>query len=126
MHAKLWYVIAGAVFIVMAMTVTRVKRLPLTASMLYLLVGIGIGAAGLALLRIDPLRHGKWVEHVAEIAVIISLFTAGLKLRVPLSDPRWRVPLLLAFGSMVISVGLVTVAGVAGLGLSLGAAVLLG
>jgi NhaP-type Na+/H+ or K+/H+ antiporter len=58
--------------------------------------------------------------------VLISLFTTGLKLRVPINNPRLRTPLRLAFVSMALTVGMITWAGVAWLGLPLGAAVLLG
>jgi NhaP-type Na+/H+ or K+/H+ antiporter len=66
------------------------------------------------------------VELVTEVAVIVSLFTAGLKLRLPLRDRAWRAPLRLATVSMLVTVGLITVVGTAWLGLPLGAAVLLG
>src|SRR5919206_497446 len=59
-------------------------------------------------------------------AVLISLFTAGLKLRTALTDHRWRLPVRLAVESMIVTVGLITLVGVVGLGLPLGAAVLLG
>jgi len=58
--------------------------------------------------------------------VLISLFSAGLKLRIPLSERRWWLPGRLAFGSITITVGLIALAGVVGLGLPLGAAILLG
>jgi NhaP-type Na+/H+ or K+/H+ antiporter len=58
--------------------------------------------------------------------VIVSLFTAGLKLRMPWRDPRWWLPVRLAFLSMTVTVGLVAFVGTRWLGLSLGAAVLLG
>ena len=58
--------------------------------------------------------------------MIISLFTTGLKLRVPLRDRQWWIPIGLASGSMVLTVGMVTLVGVYGLGLPLGGAVLLG
>jgi len=60
------------------------------------------------------------------MAVIISLFVAGMKLDIPLRDGRWRIPLQLATISMVIAMGAITATGFYGLGLSLGAAVLLG
>jgi sodium/hydrogen antiporter len=60
------------------------------------------------------------------VAVIISLFTAGLKLRIPLSDHRWRPPLRLAFVSMTATVVAIAFAGVYWIGLSWGAAVVLG
>ena len=58
--------------------------------------------------------------------MIISLFTTGLKLRVPLHDPQWWIPIGLASSSMVLTVGMVTIVGMFGLGLPLGGAVLLG
>jgi len=66
------------------------------------------------------------LERLTEIAVLISLFTAGMKLELPLRDRRWRIPVQLATVSMIVTVAAVTALGVYGLGLSLGAAVLLG
>jgi NhaP-type Na+/H+ or K+/H+ antiporter len=62
----------------------------------------------------------------AEITVLISLFTTGLKLGLPLSHWHWRLPVRLAFVSMALTVALIAIAGMVGFGLSLGAAVLLG
>ncbi len=126
MTFNLWFVVVGAVLIVMALSSTILRRLPLTAAMLYLAVGFAIGPYGLGLKTLDPLADAALLERITEVAVIISLFTAGLKLRLPFRDPRWRVPLRLAFGSMTITVALVALIGVWGLGLPLGAAVLLG
>ncbi len=126
MIVSLWFLIVGAVFVLMALANSSLERLPLSSSLLYLLIGIGIGPVGLGLLELDPIGDAKLLEHLTEVAVIVSLFTSGLKLRAKLRDPIWRVPLRLAFGAMVITVGLIALVGVAGLGLSLGAAVLLG
>jgi NhaP-type Na+/H+ or K+/H+ antiporter len=123
----LLFVIVGVLLIAMAISHSLVKRLPLTTALLYLLVGIVIGAPGLGgLINVDIVEHAHILEPMSEIAVIISLFTAGLKLAVPLRDPLWRVPVRLAFLSMMITVGLIALLGVAFLDLSLGAAILLG
>ncbi len=75
----------------------------------------------------DPTLHADVLERIAEVALLISLFSVGLKMGgVPLYDRRWILPLRLALVSMAITVGLITVIGVWGLGLPLGAAVLLG
>jgi NhaP-type Na+/H+ or K+/H+ antiporter len=66
------------------------------------------------------------LERLTEVAVILSLFSAGLKLRLPLKDREWRVALRLALGAMVLTVAMMALVGVGALGLSLGAAVLLG
>ena len=126
MPFSVWFVVAGAVLTLMAMASTLLKRVPLSAAQVYLLVGIGIGPLGIGLLTLDPLAEAHVLERVTEVAVILSLFAAGLKLRMPLADGRWRLPLRLAVVSMVLTVSLVAAIGVVGLGLSLGAAVLLG
>ena len=60
------------------------------------------------------------------MAVLIALFTAGLKLRTPLHAGHWTLPLRLAVGAMTLTVGLVALVGVVLLHLPLGAALLLG
>jgi NhaP-type Na+/H+ or K+/H+ antiporter len=66
------------------------------------------------------------LERVTEVAVIVSLFTAGLKLRQPFKDRRWLLPVRLAFVVDDADGGADHAAGVVGLGLPLGAAILLG
>jgi sodium/hydrogen antiporter len=66
------------------------------------------------------------LERITEITVIVSLFATGLKLRAPLTDEVWQLVVRLAFGSMLLTVLLITVVGVVGLHLPIGAAVLLG
>ena len=122
----LWYLIIGGILVAMALAGSVLKRLPLTASMFYLAIGAALGPPGADLLRIDVLRDAPLLERFTEVAVIVSLFTAGLKLRLPLSDRRWRPPLLLASIGMAVTVAGVAAVGVLALGLSVGAAVLLG
>ena len=122
----IWYLIAGVLFITMALSGSILKRLPLTTSILYLLIGLALGSFGFGFISLDLIEDAALIERITEVAVIVSLFTAGLKLRIDWSDTRWLVPLRLAVISMVITIGLIAVAGVVGLGLSLGAAILLG
>ena len=126
MDAKLWFLIIGILLIGMALTASVLKRLPLTTSILYLGAGLLLGPAALGLIRLDPVAQSALLERVTEVAVIVSLFTAGLKLRQPFKDRRWLLPVRLAFVSMTLTVGLIALLGVVGLGLSLGAAILLG
>ncbi|MBG6077360.1 sodium:proton antiporter [Polaromonas sp. CG_9.11] len=116
----------GLLLIAMTMSSSYLSRLPLNAAMLYLGVGVAVSPMGLGLLRLDALENKVLLERLTEIAVLISLFTAGMKLELPLRDRRWRIPVQLATVSMVVTVVVVTALGVYGLGLSLGAAVLLG
>jgi sodium/hydrogen antiporter len=120
------YIVVGAVFIVMALSGSVLKRLPLSTSMLYLAAGVLIGPHALNLIHFDAIMEAAIVERITEVAVIVSLFTAGLKLRVPLRDPLWRLPVVLASWSMALTVGLIALVGVVALELPLGAAILLG
>jgi NhaP-type Na+/H+ or K+/H+ antiporter len=121
-----WCVAIGAVLVLMALGGTVLRRLPLSAAMIYLAVGYALSPAGVGLLHVDPVADAAVLEHLTEVAVIVSLFVAGLKLRVSVRDRLWRVPLRLATGSMAATVGLVAAVGVFALGLPVGAAVLLG
>jgi NhaP-type Na+/H+ or K+/H+ antiporter len=105
---ELYYVLAGALLLFMAATSSLVDRLPLTSGVAYLVVGIVIGPQGWRFLGLDPLAHASLIERVAEVALLFSLFSAGLKLRVALRDARWHAPVRLASVGMVL-----TVAGIA-------------
>lgn len=124
--ATLWFILVGSLFLGVAVVGSYVRRLPLSTALLYLVVGLALGPMGLGVVRIDPLKDAAFLERVCEVALIISLFTAGLKLRIPLSDHRWRPPLRLAFVSMTATVVAIAFAGVYWIGLSWGAAVVLG
>ena len=126
MNFELGCLLLGFLLVVVAAVASFVRRLPMTETMLYLVAGALLGPLGMGLYSLDALASAPFLERLAEGAVLISLFTTGLKLRLPLSDSRWWMPLRLAFISMALTVGFVTVAGVAWFGLPLGAAVLLG
>ena len=119
-----WCLIIGFLLILMGLTDTLVRRLPVSASALYLVAGYLLGREGLGLLRLDMVQDARLIEHLTEVAVLISLFAVGLRLRVRLSDPIWRAPVVLATVAMLLTILVMVGAGVM-LGLSLGAAVLL-
>jgi NhaP-type Na+/H+ or K+/H+ antiporter len=121
-----WYLVAGVILIAMALSGSLLGRLPLSASMIYVVAGAVVGPLGLGLLALDPVGQAGVLELITEAAVVISLFTAGLKLRLPLGDRSWLLPIRLATVSMVLTVGLLAVVGTVLLGLPVGAAVLLG
>lgn len=122
----LWFIIVGLLLVAMALTDSLLQRLPLTTPMLYVAGGVLLGPVGLGLLTLDPVAHATLLERVTEIVVVISLFAAGLKLGAPLTSRRWIVPVVLAFGAMAATVGLIALVGWGLIGLPLGAAVLLG
>ena len=125
MEVAAWSLIAGGLLVLMALSGSTLKHLPLSTAMLYLPVGLATSPLWLGLARFDPIADARLLEHLTEFVVVVSLFSVGLKLSVELDDRRWLLPLRLAVGSMVLTVGFITLAGLA-LGLPLGAAVLLG
>ena len=120
-----WALIIGALLMTMALSGSALRHLPLSTAMFYLPVGYAIGPAGLDLVHINLRNDAPLLEHLAEAVVVVSLFSAGLKLSVALDDRTWLLPLRLASASMVITVLLLALLGLA-MGLPLGAAVLLG
>jgi NhaP-type Na+/H+ or K+/H+ antiporter len=126
MRAEFWYILLGLLLAGVAATGSRIKRLPVTTAMVYFLVGLVLGSQRLHLVKLDALADARVLEHASEAAVLVSLFTAGLKLRAPWHSGDWGLVLRLALGAMVVSVGLTAVAAHLLLGLSLAPALLLG
>ena len=126
MTAALWFTLIGGLMLVMGVSTTALKRLPVTTAMLVLAVGLLLGPSGLNLFHFNPLKEAALLQLLTEVAVLISLFAAGVKMPVPFTVGRWRQPLRLATVAMVVTVALVALFGWAVLGLPLGAGVLLG
>jgi NhaP-type Na+/H+ or K+/H+ antiporter len=121
-----WFLLVGVLLVIIALLGRFLDRLPVSPAMIYLFVGFALGPAAFGALELHPMRELAMLESITEITLLIALFTVGIKLRVPIGDWRWSLPLRLATISMVI-----TIAGVAAvaawlLGLSWGLAVVLG
>jgi len=121
-----WFLLLGGLLLARGLLTTPLKRLPFTSSIVYLMVGIVAGPTVLNVFYFDPLQQSAVMEVLTEVAVLISLFSAGVKMPVPVTLPRWRVPILLAWASMTISVVLVAAFAYFVLQLPLGAGILLG
>ncbi|MDB5945702.1 MAG: putative Na+/H+ and antiporter, NhaP type [Ramlibacter sp.] len=126
MDFAIWSVIVGVLLVVMALSGSVLARLPLSTAMLYLMVGMAVSPWGIGLLWADSATHSVLLETLTEVVVLISLFSAGLKLSSALSDRRWMLPLRLAVGSMIFTVLAIAAVGHFLLGLSAGASILLG
>jgi NhaP-type Na+/H+ or K+/H+ antiporter len=101
------------------------QRLPLSPAMLYLAIGFALGPSGVGLVDLDPQKNAPMLTLLSEIAVLISLFAVGLRLRVELADRIWWLPWRLGLLAMLITIGLLTCVGVFLLKLPVGAAILL-
>jgi sodium/hydrogen antiporter len=120
-----WFLFSGVLFSSIGVLHFSLKKSPITPSMIYLLCGVVAGPLTLGFLNFDVAGKFPMIERVTEIVVIISVFACGLKAKPRFGDRRWRAPLLLASVGMIVSIGLVSVVGY-WLGLSIGAAIMLG
>ena len=121
-----WFLLIGCLMLARGMAATTISRLPVTSAMVYLVVGVVLGPMVLNLFRFDPVHNSKVLETLTEIAVLISLFSAGVKMPVPFIFKRWSPSIRLAWLSMSITVGIVAAFSYYVLGLPVGAGVLLG
>jgi NhaP-type Na+/H+ or K+/H+ antiporter len=126
MEFALWMTLGGTLLLALTLGGTVLARWPLSTAMLMLAVGVALGPLGAGLAAPSLAADAPLLERVSEVIVLLSLFGAGLKMSAGLHDRRWSPPLRLALLSMALTVALVAAIGVWGLGLPLGAAVLLG
>ena len=126
MTSPQWFLLIGARLLLRGLTATLLKRLPVTPAIIYLGVGLLVGPTGLNLFHFNPLKESALLEALTEVAVLISLFSAGVKMPGPFTFARWRVPLLLATVSMGLTVAMVAAFAYLVLGRPLGAGVLRG
>jgi len=121
-----WFMLIGGLLLAMGLTASILKRSPITSAIIYLAVGVLAGPTVLDLFHFNPLRESALLESLTEVAVLISLFSAGVKMPVPFTIARWHAPILLATVSMTITVAAVAAFAYFVLGLPLGVGVLLG
>lgn len=117
----------GMALLAAIIAIPRQREAAFTAAIVYLALGAVLSAAlsviGVQLL--DPFDDAHVIERLTEIAVIIALFSAGLKLDRPLRWRAWRSTAVLLGVVMPVTIGAVVLLGMGLLGLSLGAAVIL-
>ncbi|WP_404366890.1 cation:proton antiporter [Marinobacter sp.] len=126
MTTAVWFVLIGTLLIMMGLRSPILQRFRLTPTLVYLAVGIVLGPSVFGAFHFNPLKQAHLLEVLAEIAVLVSLFIAGMKMPVPFRWQEWHTPVRLAFISMTISVALTAAFGYYVLALPLGAAILLG
>jgi NhaP-type Na+/H+ or K+/H+ antiporter len=126
MTSAQWFLLLGCLLLARGLTSISLQKSPVTPAIIYLAAGIIVGPSVLNVFYFDPLKESALLEILTEVAVLISLFSAGVKMPVPVNLARWRAPIMLAWGSMTITVGLIAAFSYLVLGLPLGAGILLG
>ncbi|NMM03298.1 cation transporter [Paraburkholderia sp. RP-4-7] len=125
MHETLWFLIVGAVLVFIGVAATTLQRLPVSAAMFYLAIGYALGPRGLDLLRLDIVADAHLLRIITEVALLVSLFAIGLRLRLGMLEKLWTVPLRLGFLAMLATIALLTLFGVYVLQLGWGPSLLL-
>ena len=120
--------VAGLVVLLGAVALSVQRGRPFSAALVYLVVGV---LAGLALRAVginwyDPIEDAVIFGRAAEIAVVVSIFGAGVKLDRALTWRAWRTTVLLLVIAMPLTIAGVALLGSWLLGLSLPSAILLG
>jgi NhaP-type Na+/H+ or K+/H+ antiporter len=102
------------------------SKRPFSPAIVYLGLGV-LAAVALALLGIaplDPVADAELVKRLTELAVIVALFGAGVRIDRPLTWRAWRGVVVLLALIMPLTIALLTGVGLAG-GLAAGTALLL-
>ncbi|GGM14205.1 cation:proton antiporter [Pseudomonas asuensis] len=121
-----WAGVLSTLLLILALASAYLRWLPVTTSVVCLMFGIAIGPMGLGLWQDSFQDVAPWMEHLTEVAVLISLFVTGLKLRLPLTDPAWRGAYMLAGPIMLLCITGTTLACHYLLGLNWGTSLLIG
>jgi len=121
-----WMALAGGLLLTLALSSAYLRRLPISTASIYLGLGVLLGPLGFGVLRIDMQEAASWLERLTEVAVIVSLFVSGLKLRLAWRSRRWRAALRLAGPLMLVCIAGVALFSHFILELELGLSMLLG
>ena len=104
----------GVVLLAMCLLELHVTRLPMSPATVYLAVGWIAGWMVQAKVLTPPTapERADMLVVITEVAVLISLFAVGLQLRMPWTFKGWRVAVILASATMLVTIALATLAGV--------------
>jgi len=119
---------AGLAFLVAIAALSYQSERAFSAAVIYLGLGLiaGVGLFVLGVEPLDPIEDAELVSRVAEMALLVAVFTAGLKMERSLTFASWRSVVLLIALVLPATVALVVAFGTLVMGLSLGAALILG
>ncbi|NVL43894.1 sodium:proton antiporter, partial [Pseudomonas syringae pv. actinidiae] len=102
--------VLGVLLMLLALTSSYLRWMPVTTSAVCLAFGFGIGPLGLDIINLDFKQSREWLECLTEVAVLFSLFGTGIKLRLPLNCKAWHSAYWLAGPVMLATIAGVSVA----------------
>ncbi|HEY9664356.1 MAG TPA: sodium:proton antiporter, partial [Allocoleopsis sp.] len=116
--------VIGLVLLFVTLGSGWISRLPLSYALIYLIVGILLSPYGFNLIQVRP--EAEFLERLAELVVLISLFSCGLKMNRALRLVHWNSTLRLIGLLMPITIFSIALVGHLALNMSWGVAILLG
>ncbi|HSI80557.1 MAG TPA: cation:proton antiporter [Solirubrobacterales bacterium] len=121
-------VVFGVALFAAVVALSQQRERAFSAAVVYLVMGAGIsaGLSAVGLDLLDPVDDAKIIERAAEFAVIVALFASGIKLDRMLSVRGWASTIRLIGIVMPLTIAGVAVFADLAMGLSLGAAIVLG
>ncbi|CAH2789351.1 MAG: NhaP-type Na+/H+ and K+/H+ antiporters [uncultured Caballeronia sp.] len=125
MIETMWFLVVGGVLIFMGLASSTFRRLPISTAMCYLAIGFVLGPGAAHLLTLDLAADATALRRITEVAMLVSLFAIGLRLRVPPTDRIWILPVRLGLVAMVLTIAALTLFAAYALGLTWGPALLL-
>lgn len=99
MTTATWFILIGSLLLIVGFTFSYIKSVPATSAIVYLLIGFIAGPMGFEIFYFNPPEESALLELLTEIAVLISLYCAGVKMPAPVTLKRWQNPVQLAVAS---------------------------
>ncbi len=118
--------IMGVALMIASLLFKRLENSWLSLPMVLVLFGMLIGWASPYFANIKPLEQRPATEHLTELAVIISLVGAGLKIDRDIGWKSWRITWRLLAVAMPLCILAMAIGGYYYMGLSIAASILLG
>lgn len=89
-HYDLVLAVVGAVTLAATALPLLLAGRPLSFPLAYVGLGLVLFSVPIDLPKADPIAHGAFLERISELAVIVALMGAGLKLDRPFGWSSWR------------------------------------
>jgi NhaP-type Na+/H+ or K+/H+ antiporter len=122
------FVLAGVGLLVATIALSNQGGRTFTSAIVYLALGV-VAAIGIAVVGgtpFDPVEDAELLEHLTEVVAIIALFGTGMAVDRSLRWSSWSHAVRLLVIAMPLTIGAVALFGWGAMGLSVGAALMLG
>lgn len=110
MSIQAWLLLLGILLLISSLLGGWIRRTPMTPFVLYVVAGIALGPWLADQARVDLVKYAPLLERATELALVVSLFIGGLKLRALWHGLSWSTGLRLAVPAMLLTVGAMAIA----------------